>query len=149
MTLDEAKTYVEQNLDSGTTCPCCGQTCKLYARSIHTDMAKWLIYLVKEFERTATWVDVKTSAVRGGDYAKLVYWGLIERQSDYYRIQSATAGRTGLWKPTETGVLFARGEISTNKYAYVFDDTVYRYSAETITIHEALGREFSFDEVWG
>lgn len=150
MTLDEASEYVRAGLDEGVTCPCCSQFCKIYRRKIYRSMAEWLLWIVREFEAARSWIDIRDSAVRGGDYAKLGLWGLIRSEIEYERARdSATAGRSGMWAPTLRGIRFAKGEITVPRHVYVFDDRVLRFSPESVAISDCLPSNFDFREAWG
>lgn len=147
--LQDAQQHVRASLEQGVTCPCCEQLCKLYKRTIYCAMAKWLLWLVKRYEETGTWVNVKDSPVRGGDYAKLALWDLAYSEAYYLsKSESPTAGRTGMWAPTVQGIQFAKGEITVPKHAFVFNNQRFRYSDDHIDIYDALGEEFNFSEAW-
>jgi hypothetical protein len=145
-TLSKAKRQVEHLLEEGSDCPCCGQMCKLYPRPLHAQMAAWLIWLVREHVKTGDWVDVKTSPVRGGDYAKLVYWGLVKHMP---KDESDTKRRTsGMWKPTFKGILFAKRKRRAPDRAFVFNNQVRGFSDRWIDVVEALGKGFDFEQLW-
>ena len=147
-TVSDAKDYIEKHLKEGARCPCCRQLCKLYKRRIHSTMAKWLIWLVYEFEQRRDWIDVRETPVRGGDYAKLAYWRLIRNQIDYNRRKKLAPGRTGLWAPTSNGIAFAHGLIEVPKYAHVFNQEPCKYSKAEVSIVDCLGTDFDFQALW-
>ncbi len=142
-TLSEARDHLHDNLEDGVHCPCCGQFAKRYKRNINSQMAQWLIWLVKN-SKDDTWVDVKESDLRGGDYAKLKHWNLVER-----RINEDPEKRTsGLWRPTPKGVSFAKGNISLPQYVFLYNNEVLGHTGTLIGIRAALGTKFDYDKLW-
>ena len=142
--------YVTTNLDKGVVCPCCGQFAKRYRRSIHAQMAAWLICLVRVWEREQDWVDVKTLPARGGDYGKLVLWGLARLRPNPNDPSKRTSG---LWLPTTTGVEFAHRRLRISKYVYVYNGAVDTragaggFDDPLIDVVEALGERFDYEEL--
>lgn len=163
-TLAEAKRFVEQNLASGTLCPCCGQDVKLYPRKLYADMAAWLIWLVgRSFEVAAHdravsrdvpgivpvqsrgWVRASEHPTAGGDYGKLAHWGLAElRPKDP---ADRTRRTSGWWIPTEKGVAFVRGQILVPSHVMLFNSEVRGFSDEQVSIQQALGEKFSYSDL--
>ncbi len=102
-TLKQAKDFLRLYAEKGVRCPCCKQYVKVYRRVLGSQMARWLIWLVRTWEQTdkarygstprfafdrrfeegtdvGVWVYIRQSPVRGGDYAKLIHWGLVEQK---------------------------------------------------------------------
>lgn len=135
-------------------CPCCGAVVKIYPRSIHAQMARWLIELARHTDRPPGilmgpdegWIDQTTIPARGGDYGKLRHWGLVE-----HREKSAGDDRrtSGMWRITWSGWRFARGDVPVPRFAHVYRGSCLGYSAEQTTIRECLGERFSFADLWG
>lgn len=144
--LETAIAHVFSNRNEGVECPCCGQFAKIYRRALNSQMACWLIWLVREAERAPEgpgWVDVKRSPVRGGDYAKLVHWGLIEQCPN-----DNDAKRTsGLWRPTDHGVAFALGRVQVPSHVYIYANKVEGFANKFIGIEDALGARFDYAEL--
>ncbi len=125
----------------GGSCECCGQTVKVYRRSIYKHMARCLIWLVTEYAHNGQeWVNLKEGPVfRGGDNTKLAYWGLM--------VAHPTV-EENLYKPTELGVDFVIHKATVPRYAYVYDGRVYGFSQEQRGIAECLkGGGFNKDEL--
>lgn len=147
-TIQEAKKYLRDNFEEGVDCPCCGQLVKRWREPLHSSQALWLIYLVRKYEQTRDYVHVKNinpEKMRGGDYAKLVYWDLIEpmpKQDDPSKRAS------GYWKPTEQGILFAKGLLRVKKYTLTYDKKLLGFEGDEISIQDALGKKFDFEELW-
>lgn len=144
----------------GTECPCCGQFVKLYRRRLNNALAHALILMVNRPKTSDPWFHVPTylasqtatATIRGGDWAKLTYWDLIEPLAAERRDGSK---RSGFYKVTDKGYQFARGRITVPKYAYVYNSTLYgfsdgdKYPMQTTTIREALGAKFNYAELMG
>lgn len=145
-TLEAAKNWLRPRARKGAYCPCCKQYVRIYRRALGSQMARWLIWLVRTWEQADggdCWVDVKKAPVRGGDYAKLVHWGLCEN-----RVSDDKALRTsGLWRPTHKGIDFAQGRIKVPSHVELYDNAPLGFSHLQISITEALGEGFNYDEL--
>lgn len=131
--------------DGKTHCACCGRLMQVYRRSIHHEMAYFLIWLVYQYEAGKEWVHISAfPRSRSGDYAKLMYWNLIEpkpKEDDPEKRES------GWWRPTREGIAFAHSHAAVPKHALVFDNEVQRLAGGHIFIREALGKHFVYEEV--
>jgi len=101
-------------------CPCCSQTCAIYPRGLYDKMAAWLVFLVRTYEVTGTWVDIKAFPVRGGDYAKLVYWGMAELSP----ATPANKRTSGMWRPTDKGIDFVYHRIQVPSHVLLYNGKV-------------------------
>jgi len=82
-----------------------------------------------------------------GDWAKLKYWGLIEEKPD---VRDDGSPRVGYWKMTPLGRQFARRQVKVPSHVYIYNgEALQRAVEEQITIDDALGTEFSYDEIMG
>lgn len=150
-TLDEARAWLRERARAGQRCPCCKQFTKVYKRRLGSHMARWLIWLVQRWLQIGgpeVWIDIKDSPVRGGDYAKLIHWGLVvhkaKDEEDTERRHSA------LWRPTADGIDFVMGRIRVPSHVYLYDGLPIRAHDEAvreITTVEALGKKFSYAEL--
>lgn len=141
------RAYVREHAEEGVRCPCCDRYVRTYRRTITHSQVKFLVDLLAatEHERRKhpremgdIVIDVRTilgQHVRGGDYGKLRYWGLI-RQAQ---------GQSGHWVITGEGKLFLKGIIAVPRYAHVLDGEVLRFSTETITVYDAYREAFDLD----
>lgn len=147
-TLQEARQKVREGWLEGIACLCCGQVVKLYRRSIGKSQARFLIWLVRSCEREQRYYDCKDAPLRGGDYAKLRFWGLIEKEpaSEHDNLPS---GYSGMWRPTPQGVEFANNRTRVQKYALVFDNKLFGFEGEYTCIEDCLPKYFDFWETWG
>jgi len=114
------------------TCPCCQRTTQIYTRKLHREIAINLVRLVDLHElRPGQWCQVR-DFVQGSakatkastDLAFLVHWGLIERE-----------GR-GNYRPTRSGIDFARGLIRVAASVQTYDNECIGHSERTVSIHE-------------
>lgn len=150
-TLADAITFVNVGRDAGVTCPCCGQYCKVYHRALNAPMVRFLIWLVKEFESRGdakTWVNVNDGPLiqhrkGGGDFAKMVHWGLIEQMANI----DDTKRSSGYWRPTQSGIDFVYNKIDVPKKVLLYLNEPVGYSAAHITVREALGTKFNYREL--
>lgn len=159
-TILDAQMDMDARQDRGTSCPCCGATVKVYRRSIHGQMAAWLVDLCRAsptgYEAGASdrpllslnhprlrWVDIRRLPARGGDYAKLRFWRLVEHQDP-----GSDSGRSGLWRPTELGWRFARGQTTVPKFARVYRGQCLGFSGGRVSVRDCLGTRFNFYELW-
>lgn len=143
MTIDEAQDWLLQRLNEGAECPCCGRFAKIYQRKLYSTMAYALVQIYQYFKcpdadewlHVPEHLDGKGVVARGGDWAKLRYWGLIEHDGDH---------RSGYWRITDNGKDFVEGKLCVAKSVYLFDGVVVGVEGLT-TIHEALGETFDYE----
>jgi hypothetical protein len=153
-TLKEAKDVLRAEWNEGIECPCCTQFVKLYKRKITSSMAYALILLYRYFEANPDqeWVHMNDYLntldipfpVKSGDNAKLRYWDLLEEKPEQ---RDDGSNRAGYWKLTELGREFVEGEITVRSHAKVFNSKSYGLTGVDVTIHEALGNKFNYDEL--
>lgn len=146
-TISEAKTYLRANFEEGLECPCCGQFVKLYKRRITSAQAIALIrFYNKTLETGIEWHHVTEfgeAAFRGGDFAKLRYWGLIEESFNH----DGSKKNSGYWKITQRGIRFITGQRNITKYIHIYNDVVRGHSEEEVSIYQALGNKFNYEEL--
>lgn len=143
-TLEEATVELGRKLDEGVTCPCCGQWAKRYKRHINADMARALILLANAAGGANMPVDIRKVDVRGGDYGKLRFWGLIAPAVD----PSARLGaRSGMWRITTSGWAFVRNASLVMDTAVVYNDRCERLEGRLVSIKDALGTKFDYEKL--
>lgn len=144
-TIQEAKQYLRQTFEKGSTCPCCGQGVKLYHRPIYFNQAFSLINLYKLGPGYFHISAFSTGRTGGGDFAKLRFWGLIAEQPN-----TDDGKRTsGMWEITEKGINWVLGETTVQKYVDIYNQKPISFSSDQISIREALGNDFNYDELMG
>lgn len=167
-TLAQATDWLRLRADKGVRCPCCKQYVKIYKRTLGSQMARWLIWLVRTWEHVdkgsygstprfestrraphGAWVDIRLSPVRGGDYAKLAHWGLVEQKpNDGKKDNGAKDTKdSGYWRPTYKGIDFVRRRITVPSHVYLYDNVKLKEEERMISIDDALGKKYSYDEL--
>jgi hypothetical protein len=150
--VEVAKQWLTTSIEDGAYCPCCGQLVKLYRRKLYASMAMVLTLIYREFKRNPEmqWLHVPTFLngrgvlARGGDWAKLVYWGVIEART---RTRDNQDAAVGYYCITDKGRDFVEVRTSLPAAVYVYDGHVQRFDEERTTIVQALGKSFDYDEL--
>ena len=154
-TLEEAKEWLRGKFAKGADCPCCGQFVKLYRRKLNSSMAYAMILLAKhQKEIGGAWFHVpdylssvtSTATIRGGDWSKLRYWGLIESDES---IRDDGSKRAGVWRVTEAGMAFAANDKSVPSHVHIYNGEAFSsyQTGETTNIEQALGEKFNYREL--
>ena len=133
----------------GTTCPCCGQRCKIYKRKLNHQMARFLIWMVRSYEQNIRWIHVREFPLiqnrrGGGDYGKLLYWRLIQQKCNTKPQYKSTSG---LWMPTFKGTQFVYKKICVPDAVYVYDNIPQYFSLNGIDIAEALNGVYDYEKL--
>lgn len=153
-TIQEEKQRLRDNFEKGTRCACCNQNVKLYPRSISNTVAMALIIFAREYDKQEElYIEIKKvmgkagvlNYFRGGDYAKLTCWGLIEAETGTTREDGNP--RTGFYRLTDEGRAFAEGVITLPKYAMTYNGKVYKFKGKQVTITDCLGTKFNYNEL--
>lgn len=157
--LDDVREWTQEAARSkeGAVCPCCDQIAKVYKRSITSSMA-YVLLLIERYDRshpTDRWLQVPEylsevstlgAPVRGGDWAKLRYWSLIEPKDGVVRDDGSL--RVGIYRLTELGRLFALNLTTVARHAYIYNGALLKLDqSKQISIGEALGAGFDYDEL--
>lgn len=148
-TVGDAKEYLRDHWEEGCHCPACGQHVKLYNRKITSAMAYGLVLIYNHVKRSpggSKPIHIEDffkerdcpSSVRG-DFAKLRWWGLIDRHEE----------RPGYYSLTPKGIFFVEGKVEAPRYCKIFNNTCYGFSNEQTDIDKALGDSFSYEELMG
>jgi hypothetical protein len=144
-TLREARDFVQARLVEGVRCPCCTQFAKVYKRKLNSGQAWALILVYRRVGREwchITQVD-PSLAGNGGDISKLRYWGLVEEADE----RREDGGRAGWWRVTGRGERFVLGQIRLPKYVRLYDSQPYGLYGDSISIRDALGSRFDYNEL--
>lgn len=151
-TLARCKEWLRQRFDKGETCPCCHQLVKLYKRPMTGAMAHALILMSRypdpnEFFHVPSWLARFTASatIRGGDWAKLKLWGLIEPKPQAVRDDGSR--RSGYWRITRAGVDFVRRRSRLPKYVYTYNQNkVPRVHGDErlVDVCDVLGKKFDY-----
>lgn len=155
-TLAQAIEWLEERLDDGVECPCCGQLAKVYKRKLNSAMA--FVLLLIHRRKGADWVHVPSyinakvrnpavaAAVRG-DWAKLTHWGLLDALEGE---RPDGSKRIGYYKITTKGRRFANNQLKVSKHVWFYNGgSAERVDDEMVSIVDALGDKFDYSELMG
>jgi hypothetical protein len=128
----DALKLAERAID-GTVCACCGSRVKVYKRGITVGQVATLRDLCARFS-VGTVFESKQINSRGGDYAKLAAFDLLEKCGE------------SMWKITPNGRRFASGDSPASRFAYFFLGELVGLSVESakVTLH---GHRFRLDSI--
>ena len=144
-TLEDSKAdWLHMINGDGGHCPCCNRWGKIYPRQFNSSMARALIWLVGTSQE---WTDVPNTApkwlTRTNQLPTVRWWGLaVGRESEDPAIKDS-----GMWRPTQRGIDFARGRVSVPKKVYTYNAEVLRFGKEHIRIAEAFKTRFDYEQV--
>lgn len=143
----KADLWNEMKID-GMDCPCCGRFAKLYRYTISKAQAAAFNWIVLASDEGHMFAAVQELApkwlLRSNSHGKLALWGLLETKlSDDPGVHCP-----GLWRPTEYGMQWWRGEITVPKYALVFDSKVHGFAGPDIWFGSRFD-PFHFAELMG
>ena len=144
-TLEEAQQFLRDNWDEGATCPCCKQFVKMYKHKINGIATSDLIrlYRLSKGNVGQPFHVSKFSQDRGGAFAKLAHWGLVETE-----VNDNTKKRTsGMWSLTYKGLEFVKGDITVPEKIALYNKKAYGSSEKQVDIRTALGTKFDYEEL--
>ncbi|WP_179475358.1 hypothetical protein [Mycolicibacterium vinylchloridicum] len=144
-TIAEGIDYVADHIEEGVNCPVCDQHVQLYYRKLNAQMASVAIAMYRV--AGGDWVHIPSLQMLRADETKLRYWGLIEARPDDERDDGSP--RTGWWRLTWDGIQFVLGNLRVQNAAVVFNGECLRLDGPLISVREALGRRFRYDELMG
>jgi hypothetical protein len=140
LSVDDARAYVKKHRGRGCDCPSCGQRCKIYPRPITHEMVGCLFQAIAWYVKERDWIEGKRFKRRGGDYAKLSYWGLIEFET----VKADKRRQSGRVRPTKLGVQFALMQVSVPYRVLVFNSNVIGVdSSESIWANGVEGFDYA------
>lgn len=143
MPLSEAQAWLQERIEDGETCPCCGQLAKIYARKITAPMARGIIEQYRQHGREFVHAPTVVGHVTH-EFSQLSWWGLITEE----RRLRPDGGRAGYWAVSEIGERYVRDREPMPKYAYIYDGVVVRLGTDQhADIIEALGTRFNYYEL--
>jgi hypothetical protein len=153
-TLATARLWLDQVRRNGAICPCCDQPAKVYKRKLNGTMAYALAQLYRNYRTTgrADWLHVPnflssittTATIRGGDWAKLRLWDLIEPQPGE-RDDGST--RTGYYRISQTGIAFVELRWQTPRHVLIYNQEVLGYEGPDVLFTDVIGDKFDYNEL--
>ena len=150
LTVENAKALIVRNRKDGLRCPCCTTFCKVYGRSLHHNMAYFLWWLVKAWEKKPRWYHIREAPdiegrPAGGDYAKLQWWKMIESRAN---VDPSKKG-SGLWRPTQVGIDFVYQRIRVPAKVYLYKKSFMGWGDKWTDMPGALGKHYDYAELMG
>lgn len=128
-------------------CPCCHQRVKLYKRRLHSEMALFLIKLVKAYQTEQRGYSTRellpAISKSSTDGAFLTRWGLVEGEPS----MNSSGAKKGIYRPTRKGIEFAQGRISVPSHVHILCGKTVGFSEAPIYISQCLGRKFNYAEL--
>lgn len=146
----EAREWVEEHRDDGVHCPCCDQMAKNYRRAFPSASARVLIALnrkgaAEDYVYLPPVLDTLTRTAAQGGYGTFCHhWGLIEQEPG---IRADGSNRVGWWCLTTKGIAFVHDRMKVPKFVTVYNNTVLGFDGPDITIRDALGHRFNYEEL--
>lgn len=154
---EDVRNYILSSRDEGVKCPCCERFSKVYRRSITSSMAYALYLIYCHSANTGKkWLHVPSflsdsvsknagATSRGGDWAKLGYWDLLQEHHD---VREDGGKHVGWWRITDLGEAFVEGKVKIPKHAVVYNQTLMALdTGELVSFEESLKNRFNYDEL--
>lgn len=133
--------------NDGGHCPCCDRWGKVSPQGMSETMALGLLWIARAKTDEYGWVDVPKSAprwmLRGKTYTTMARWALVEKGGR----DDTTKKSDGLWRVTEKGWAFLRGEIAIPQKVYSYNNTVEGYSEKVVYFRDCFGKHFDYETV--
>ena len=159
MTLSQAKQWLRERVINGEAkeCPCCTQLAKVYKRKLNSGMAVILLVMhqaprgwihIQQYLAERTFQPNVKKALANREWAKLSYWGLLREATDDDKDLAFEGSKTtGYWMLTPAGEQFVLGQRAVPKHIHLFDGRMLGHSDESITIQQALGDKFDYQQL--
>ena len=145
MTLSEARAVLRELVDEGHKCPLCTQFAKVYKRKLNHRHVRTAITMLRAFG--TNWGRPADADGRlagdGGGISYLRFFGLAEEHPD----PPTDNNRSGVWRLTEKGERWVRGDETIPKYARVYDARVLGFEGPEVAVVESLGKRFNYHEL--
>ncbi len=149
----DARQYVVNNRDVGVSCPCCDQFAKVYRRGLSGPMVYALIVIERWTRSNTGWLHVPEylskvctgTTTRGGDWAKMVHWGLLQEKPV---VRMDGAKHAGYYKITQLGLDFVNGRVQVPAHVFLYNkQKLERPITKMISVEEALRKKFNYAEL--
>lgn len=133
--------------DKDNFCPICEQRVKLYRRKLHTEMALFLIKLVKAYQKEPRWYSTRellpATSKAATDGAYLTRWGLVEKMPS----MNSAGGKAGMYQPTLKGIEFAQGKTTVPSHVHIICGKTAGFSETPVFIENCLCKKFNYAEL--
>lgn len=137
------------DIDKGFICQHCNSFVKQYKRAFNSNIAVALITMYRYAPNMFVKVEdllIKHGKKRCGDFSYARFYALIEPQKG---TRNDGSKRTGYYRLTALGVMFCEGKIKVAEKFIILHNTLQGFEGREITIHEALGNKFNYNELMG
>ena len=153
---DKIKTLVR---GPGVHCPVCRQLVRIVEKDLSPEMGYVLILLYRHFQESADWLDIAKylesmvaigSEATGGEWRKLVHWGLILERPPVKRSvlsKEPPVKTVGFYRLTDRGKGFILGQLKVPKSVLLYQGNLLEFSGKTITIQECLGKDYIYEDL--
>lgn len=138
----------EQSKQAGYICECCGQFVKIYSRKINSSMVLVLLLLYKN--KIRDYIHIENYLKQIGrlelraDFAKLRFWGFLDKLEEK---RADNSNRNGYYKISGRGIMFCEGKIKAKERAVIFNNRLQSLEGKEISIIDALGIKFNYNEL--
>lgn len=148
MSLQDERARLSREMAKGTTCAACGQHVQSYRRSLYGAMVgNFLNLVVVWLPATREYVHVRDFESRryqrGGDFAKLAFWGLVEAAPN----DNPKKRCSGLWRPTKHGLAFATGKVRVPRTVILYNNQPRGFLGPFVAITEVLPEGFDYQSI--
>lgn len=133
--IEDVRAWLRENYEHGCECPACGQNVELKERTISPAMARVLVAMDRHADADGAVNVNNLKEVRGGDYAKLRFWGLIEKVVE------------GRWRVTPKGRDFVHDRVRVPRVAYVYNNRARRFSDDDTNIRQVIGSQAQYEKL--
>lgn len=150
-TLKEARDVFWDELYKGkrVQCLCCDRHGKVNPVKMQSTLVRILMWLYRQhIAEPNCWKHVPTEAPRWvieqNAVGKLLLWGLVERMPNEGENEDTAKRCLGTYRITEAGMQFIRCEITVDRAAMTYNDTILWWDEVQVTVHQALTEKFDY-----
>jgi hypothetical protein len=146
--LSKAEAYLDtpgrKKSQVGETCPVCTQLVAVHPRKLYSTMAAALIRLYRYAKgQVGVFIHVNDLKMnRGGDFAKLVLFGLVKAKNKRTKQENAQ----GLYCLTNNGRLFVLGKLKVPHEIFMYNAQIVLWPSggKRVDVKDALGKGFDY-----
>jgi hypothetical protein len=143
LSIERAQAAMKDLIMAGevVVCPCCKQHARLDEFELTELMGKALIVLYRHFRSHPEWLHVQPfladanmlgAGIRGGGWAKLRFWGLLEEQPK----------TPGHYRLTKKGFQFAKDELKLPATIRMYNGKFAGYGAKQVGVRDVVGSSY-------
>ena len=163
--IQRVQRFFARRLDEGADCPCCTRYAQRQRRPLGCGPARWLIELVylsdagQPIPTGTVLKNLKGKNISGTDATSVLpLYGMIAAATNPEASVNppppsatgiAKARTSGFWRPTQLGRDFVFDKVKVPAKVVTCLGSPEAFEGEPITIREALGKKFNYDEIMG